>query len=414
MLEEMQIERIGGVKPIKIDVRVIAATNRNLHQLIKDLKFREDLLSNVYHVIRETPELESIKKSLFNPIVEFTRLGYEISNSIDLQLNDNGITNAYYKSICIPDTVDEMYTVSLVVSSDEKDHIVSFNFNNTDKIRIVGPSESNINTTSYEKFLINGSKQFAANSSGVYNLSGNPYTSNHLKSIKVTSVYMLSSLLINKNKMLLIVDYNGQTFTILVFDESKSEPYTESLKSDVAWKLCTLSPDNSTLFFLGEAGDDKSQLYIYTTLTVTDKQNDIFNNNETMIPFKVKQIVALSNSKLLALDFTGNLFLIKTNYPEPVPLRHQEWIISQDSKIILGTNGWFALAAKQHLTMWQLGREGHVYPYSGAQSSLDISLVDVETLVATNDGRYLFGLPASKKPDRFYTWEFPRYAADSM
>jgi two-component system nitrogen regulation response regulator NtrX len=43
VLEEMQIERIGGVMPIKIDVRVIAATNRNLTQLIKDRKFREDL-----------------------------------------------------------------------------------------------------------------------------------------------------------------------------------------------------------------------------------------------------------------------------------------------------------------------------------------------------------------------------------
>jgi len=43
VLEEMQIERIGGVAPIKIDVRVIAATNKNLAKEIQNRQFREDL-----------------------------------------------------------------------------------------------------------------------------------------------------------------------------------------------------------------------------------------------------------------------------------------------------------------------------------------------------------------------------------
>jgi two-component system nitrogen regulation response regulator NtrX len=43
VLEEMQIERIGGVTPIEIDVRVIAATNKNLPVQIEKGLFREDL-----------------------------------------------------------------------------------------------------------------------------------------------------------------------------------------------------------------------------------------------------------------------------------------------------------------------------------------------------------------------------------
>ncbi|NPA41520.1 MAG: sigma-54-dependent Fis family transcriptional regulator [Aquificae bacterium] len=43
VLQEKEIERLGGSKPIKVDVRVIAATNRNLEQLMKEGKFREDL-----------------------------------------------------------------------------------------------------------------------------------------------------------------------------------------------------------------------------------------------------------------------------------------------------------------------------------------------------------------------------------
>jgi PAS domain S-box-containing protein len=43
VLQEREFERVGGSEPIKIDVRVIAATNRDLVQAIKDNMFREDL-----------------------------------------------------------------------------------------------------------------------------------------------------------------------------------------------------------------------------------------------------------------------------------------------------------------------------------------------------------------------------------
>lgn len=43
VLQEHEIKRVGGNKSIKVDVRVIAATNTDLEQQIKDGKFREDL-----------------------------------------------------------------------------------------------------------------------------------------------------------------------------------------------------------------------------------------------------------------------------------------------------------------------------------------------------------------------------------
>jgi transcriptional regulator with GAF, ATPase, and Fis domain len=43
VLQEKEIERVGGTEPIKVDIRVIAATHRDLDAMIRDDKFREDL-----------------------------------------------------------------------------------------------------------------------------------------------------------------------------------------------------------------------------------------------------------------------------------------------------------------------------------------------------------------------------------
>lgn len=48
VLEEGEVERIGGAKPINVDVRVIVATHRNLDALVRDGKFRQDLFHRIY------------------------------------------------------------------------------------------------------------------------------------------------------------------------------------------------------------------------------------------------------------------------------------------------------------------------------------------------------------------------------
>ncbi len=53
VLQEQEVERIGSDKPIKINVRVLAATNRNLEEMLKEKTFREDLYYrlNVFPVV---------------------------------------------------------------------------------------------------------------------------------------------------------------------------------------------------------------------------------------------------------------------------------------------------------------------------------------------------------------------------
>ena len=56
-LQERTIERIGGRKPIKVDVRVVCATHRNLKQMISDQTFRDDLYYRLAEVNVSIPAL---------------------------------------------------------------------------------------------------------------------------------------------------------------------------------------------------------------------------------------------------------------------------------------------------------------------------------------------------------------------
>lgn len=64
VLQEREIERIGGNKPIQIDVRVIASTNRNLEEMIGANLFRQDLYYRLNVVLLWTPPLRSRKEDI--------------------------------------------------------------------------------------------------------------------------------------------------------------------------------------------------------------------------------------------------------------------------------------------------------------------------------------------------------------
>jgi DNA-binding NtrC family response regulator len=73
-LETKSIERVGGSKPIELDVRLVAATNRNLEQMVKDGKFREDLFFRLNVVRLYTPPLRERAEDVPLLLAHFIRL----------------------------------------------------------------------------------------------------------------------------------------------------------------------------------------------------------------------------------------------------------------------------------------------------------------------------------------------------
>ena len=80
-LETKTIERVGGVNPIPLDVRLVAATNRNLEQLVREGKFREDLYFRLNVVGIRLPALRERKGDI--PVL--------LRYYIDLFSKENGV-----------------------------------------------------------------------------------------------------------------------------------------------------------------------------------------------------------------------------------------------------------------------------------------------------------------------------------
>lgn len=88
VLQEKKFERVGGEQTISVDVRVVAATNRNLEEEVKAGKFREDLYYRLNVVRIEMPPLRERKDDLPLLMHSFLR-EFNIENEKNIKGFDN-------------------------------------------------------------------------------------------------------------------------------------------------------------------------------------------------------------------------------------------------------------------------------------------------------------------------------------
>ena len=72
-LQEGKVQRVGSDKDIKVNVRVVAATNKNLRQEIEDKKFREDLYHRLAVILIKVPALNDRRDDIPELIAHFSK-----------------------------------------------------------------------------------------------------------------------------------------------------------------------------------------------------------------------------------------------------------------------------------------------------------------------------------------------------
>ncbi|HYS66437.1 MAG TPA: nif-specific transcriptional activator NifA [Paraburkholderia sp.] len=98
VLQEREFERVGGTTPVKVDVRLILATNRNLERMVKAGEFRADLYYRINVVSIELPPLRERREDIPAMAQHFlARFNRENSQSIRFDAEAMRVlTNCYW------------------------------------------------------------------------------------------------------------------------------------------------------------------------------------------------------------------------------------------------------------------------------------------------------------------------------
>ena len=86
MIQERDFMRLGGMETIKVDVRIIAATNIDLRQMMEEGRFREDLFYRLHVISIQLPPLRDRKDDIPLLAQHFLAKYGEENRKADLEL----------------------------------------------------------------------------------------------------------------------------------------------------------------------------------------------------------------------------------------------------------------------------------------------------------------------------------------
>ena len=145
VLQEKEFEHLGGIKTIKVDVRVITATNKNLVNMVKEGTFREDLYYRLNVVPINLPSLrerkEDIKALINHFLLQNSKQSGDEIRDISKEAVDNLIKYNWPGNIRELENVIERCVVvtpgsSLITLGDLPENILNYKLSSSDNVHL--------------------------------------------------------------------------------------------------------------------------------------------------------------------------------------------------------------------------------------------------------------------------------------
>jgi DNA-binding NtrC family response regulator len=91
VLQEREVDRIGGSKPVKVNIRILATSNRNMQEAVKQGTFREDLYFRLNVISLQMPSLRERKEDI-KPLADHFIAKYSKANDVPARnLSDDAL-----------------------------------------------------------------------------------------------------------------------------------------------------------------------------------------------------------------------------------------------------------------------------------------------------------------------------------
>jgi len=88
VLQEKEIERVGGNETLKVDVRVVAATNRDLETMSREDRFRADLFDRLNVLPLAVPPLRARREDVSQLVLHFLAIATEVNDRAGMRVNE--------------------------------------------------------------------------------------------------------------------------------------------------------------------------------------------------------------------------------------------------------------------------------------------------------------------------------------
>lgn len=162
VLEEGKITKIGSNKVIEIDVRIIAATNRDLRKLCDENKFRIDLLHRLNSFVINLPPLRERKEAIA-PLLDYYVNQFSVQSNKKILGIDNS-TLQILTDYSFPGNIRELRNMverAIILCDDDilKLKHFRFNYDNTSYIQNSNNTYKNFNLAENERDLIRNALQ---------------------------------------------------------------------------------------------------------------------------------------------------------------------------------------------------------------------------------------------------------------